>query len=213
MKFAANALATLALASQATAVVDKWTPADFDWDRVHRVSREGVISQNVTASPPMSKELVVYAAERHNMTETQVHAIQVIGIAASIGWAVANPVTFAVGAASVAGAANGCIGAFNDPTFRNSFFCMLGLASTIGGFGGTHSRPTPHPHIVNAVLTRYFSSCQIRRQSHWRRRWPLLGPQQMARQRPRGHRARRLPEAARLEARSGLQPDLSQPQR
>jgi len=122
----------LATVQQATAVTDKWTPEHFNWSRVP--SYENALYQNVSASTP-SKELVVYAANRHAINSTDVVAVEHLAIAAAIGWAVSKPVSFAVGAASIAGVANGCLAAFQQPSFRNGFFCMLGLGATIGGFG------------------------------------------------------------------------------
>lgn len=133
MKYSTNFLGVLCLSHQTVAVVDKWTPEGFDWSKIP--SREGVLFQNVSAATPPTRDLVVYAAERHNMTELEVQPVERLAIAAAIGWVVANPISFTVGAASAASAIRGCVGAFQDTTFDSAFFCGLGLAATIGGFG------------------------------------------------------------------------------
>ncbi|KAI7465999.1 hypothetical protein KC351_g14683 [Hortaea werneckii] len=133
MKYSTAFFGVLSLGHQAAAVVDKWTPEGFDWSKIP--SHEGVLFQNVSAANPATRDLVVYAAERHNMTELEVQPVEHLAIAAAIGWVVANPVSFTVGAAGAAGAIKGCVGAFRDTTFDSAFFCGLGLAATIGGFG------------------------------------------------------------------------------
>ncbi|KAI7280532.1 hypothetical protein KC345_g4697 [Hortaea werneckii] len=133
MKYSTAFLGVLSLGHQAAVVVDKWTPEGSDRSKIP--SHEGVLFQNVSAAVPPTRDLVVYAAERHNMTELEVQPVEHLAIAAAIGWVVANPVSFTVGAAGAAGAIRGCVGAFRDTTFDSAFFCGLGLAATIGGFG------------------------------------------------------------------------------
>lgn len=137
MKTTTAILSALALTQQATAVVDKWTPQSFDWDS--HVGRYGCATQNVTANPP-TKDLVVHANVKQGMNETDLVIHERFPIAITLGAAVrvAGWLTSAGGAISTA------IGCWEyltaeskeeETTAASRTSCVLGLASTVLGFG------------------------------------------------------------------------------
>ncbi|KAK5125935.1 hypothetical protein LTR85_011290 [Meristemomyces frigidus] len=132
MRAFAALLAVLAVTEHAEASINKWTPEGFNWTAMS--SREGVLYQNVSASTP-SKELVVYYADRYNVSEKAIANVEILGIGVAIGWAVSNPVSFTLTAVGVASTISGCLSAITAPSIRGTLGCVGGLASTIGGLG------------------------------------------------------------------------------
>ncbi|KAI7223498.1 hypothetical protein KC333_g378 [Hortaea werneckii] len=151
MKCTAAFFSALMLSREVAAVVDKWTPEGFDWSRIP--SHEGTLHQNVSATGPTTRELVVYAAERHNMTELEASSAEHIAISAAIGWAVARPVSIVLGAGGVASTIGGCVSAIKDSTAKNWSLCTLGLAATIGSFGYAKSGDK----VLKALKTKIYS--------------------------------------------------------
>lgn len=139
MKTATAVLSALALTHQATAVVDKWTPADFNWD-AHTQSRFGVATQNVTANPP-TKDLVIHANVVQNTNESDLIIHENFPIAITLG-ATLRAVSWLASAASLASTAVGCWEYLTaeakeeETTAASRSSCVLGLASSVLGFGG-----------------------------------------------------------------------------
>lgn len=139
MKTATAILGALALSNQVSAKVDKWTPEGYDWT-AHK-GRYGVATQNMTAHPP-TQELVVHVNAKQSTNGTDLHLHENFPIAITLGAVVR------VGGwiTSIGGAVSTAIGCWEyltaeakeeETTDTSRASCVLGLASTVLGFGCT----------------------------------------------------------------------------
>lgn len=123
----------LALGDHALASVNKWTPADFDWSRIK--SYEGILKQNVSATPP-SDELVAYAADKYGLTKTDLvdPNVAILGITLGLGWNIRTGVSLAVEAIGLGNTIGTCTNA-GQGSIGTDVSCAFGIAASLGGIG------------------------------------------------------------------------------
>ncbi|KAK4622435.1 uncharacterized protein CLAFUR5_07063 [Fulvia fulva] len=116
MKLSGIVLGLLAISHEVAAVVDKWTPADFDWNR--HVGRDDVATQNMTTARVPTREMVLFASDQHNITESDL--VTAAGLV-STGIGCYELIAATVGGEQTTGASKAS--------------CVLGIAATALGFG------------------------------------------------------------------------------
>lgn len=138
MKSTTIAVGLLAASQQAAAVVDKWTPEDYDWNS--HTGRYGCATTNVSARP-MTKEFASFASESHNLTEDRVVVHQAFAIPITIG-VVLRGATWLGSAVGVVSTGLGCYEVIKDAaggeqvSDESKTSCITGAAAGLIGFGG-----------------------------------------------------------------------------
>lgn len=127
-------LALLAFASPALAVVDKWTPAGFNWsdhDPGHPDTWRGLYHNLSDPSVNVSTEVMAYGAVRTAEDGTELLAIPFfLGVARQV-------LNVALTGVGLAGTIQGCVQNEGQPA--SLLYCVNGLVSTVIGVGGIAS--------------------------------------------------------------------------
>ncbi|KAJ9270731.1 hypothetical protein DTO212C5_3228 [Paecilomyces variotii] len=127
-------LAVLVFSPLAIAVVDKWTPAGFNWSAVDPGPKEswnGLYQNLSDPSVAVSKEVMALG---HVRTASDGSTALAIPFFLGLAWQAFNLVLTGAG---LAGAIVSCQQSEGSP--ENIFFCVTGLLSTLVGIGGAAS--------------------------------------------------------------------------
>ncbi|KAJ4393341.1 hypothetical protein N0V93_002549 [Gnomoniopsis smithogilvyi] len=129
-----TAVALLTFTPSVFAVIDKWTPAGFNWsanDPGHPDTWNGLYHNLSAPSVAVSKEVMVYGQMR---TAHDGSTLLAIPFFLGVAWQVFNLALTGIGLAATI---KGCIQ--NEGQAANLLFCVNGLVSTVIGVGGIAS--------------------------------------------------------------------------